>query len=246
MAFRCLVTHSYNSVMNLPIPRLFLTTGHPCGYLPGLTARSLVVDPNIIDNHVYSILAQQGFRRSGDNVYRPHCSSCAQCLSLRIPVAMFHPDRSQRRTWNRNRDLHVQAVPARFNPHHYKLFRQYLEIRHPNGGMNETPPEGYLAFISSSWSDSLLYEFKLQQRLLAVAVTDQLENALSAVYTFFDPHEAERSLGTYAILWQLDEAKRRGLRWLYLGYWVKQCAKMTYKANFRPHQVFVRDHWSPS
>jgi arginyl-tRNA--protein-N-Asp/Glu arginylyltransferase len=225
--------------------RFFLTSSYPCSYLPAHFARNLVVDPEAIDNSLYSFLATLGFRRSGNYIYRPHCSSCSECLSLRIPVAAFRRSRTQQRTWDRNRDLAVNCEPPGFEFEHYKLFKRYLQIRHAEGGMEDTTPEGYLSFITSSWSDTVLHEFRLGSRLLAVAVTDHLEDGLSAVYTYFDPEESARSLGTYAILWQIEEAKRRGLQCVYLGYWVKDCGKMAYKANFQPHQIFTFGKWIP-
>ena len=223
--------------------RLLLSAEHGCSYLLGRPARHLVADPLIIDNQIYSRLATLGFRRSGDHAYRPHCRGCKACLSLRIPVRAFQPNRSQRRTWNRNRDLRVQCLKPVFDFEHYQLFSHYLQARHPGGGMDNSSPESYLSFITAGWSDTLLYEFRRSDRLLAVAIVDRLDNGLSAVYTFFDPAEAARSLGTYAILWQLAEARRLELEWVYLGYWVQECYKMAYKANFRPHQVFVGGGW---
>jgi arginine-tRNA-protein transferase len=223
--------------------RLFLTAEHTCSYLPGRLARNTVADPLAVDNTIYTQLAELGFRRSGSHIYRPYCRACEQCLSLRIPVAEFRPNRVQRRTWRNNQDLQVRHGNARFQQDHYQLFARYLKARHPRGGMDETSPESYLSFITSAWSDTHLYEFRLDTKLLMVAVVDKLENGLSAVYTFFEPHEAARSLGTHAILWELSEAQRLGLPWVYLGYWVRGCGKMAYKVNFRPHQVFRGGQW---
>lgn len=223
--------------------RLLLSAEHNCSYLPGRPARHLVADPLVVNNQVYSQLATLGFRRSGDHVYRPHCRGCKACLSLRIPVRAFRPNRSQRRTWNRNRDLQVRCLKPVFDFEHYQLFSRYLQARHPGGGMDDSSPESYLSFITAGWSDTLLYEFRRGGRLLAVAIVDRLDNGLSAVYTFFDPTETARGLGTYAILWQLADARRQELEWVYLGYWVQECHKMAYKANFRPHQVFVGGGW---
>jgi arginine-tRNA-protein transferase len=223
--------------------RLFMTTEYPCSYLPGQLARNLVADPAIVSQNIYSELASLGFRRSGDHVYRPHCESCQACLSLRIPVADFSPNRSQKRIEHKNRDLSTHWYPAEFHAEHYRLFEKYVRTRHPQGGMDDTSPENYISFVTAYWSDTWLCEFRLQQNLLAVSVVDQLNDGLSAVYTFFDPQESRRGLGTYAIQRLISEACAKKLQWVYLGYWIDACTKMAYKSNFRPHQVFQHGRW---
>lgn len=224
--------------------RLFVTTEHRCNYLRGRVARNLVADPAAVDNRLYGSLAELGFRRSGSHVYRPHCTHCEACESIRLPVAAFRPDRSQRRTWKRNRDLDACVLRPHFDIAHYRLFRRYLRARHRDGGMDDTTPEHYLSFICSPWSDTRICQFSLNGRVLAVAVVDRLADALSAVYTFFEPDETRRSLGTYAILWQIDRARRLDLSWLYLGYAIQGCRKMTYKTAFYPHEVQVGGRWT--
>jgi arginine-tRNA-protein transferase len=223
--------------------QLFLTSEYSCSYLPARLARNLVADPLAIDNRIYTQLAELGFRRSGGHVYRPRCHGCQACLSLRIPVNCFRPNRSQRRTWKKNQTLQSHWLPVRFEADHYHLFERYVKWRHRDGGMDDTSAESYLSFVQAPWSQTFLCELRLESRLLAVAVTDRLDNGLSAVYTFFDPDELPRGLGTYAILWQITEAKRLGLSWLYLGYWLENCAKMSYKNNFFPHELFIDGRW---
>ena len=224
--------------------RLFLTAEHRCNYLSGKVARNLVADPSAVDNRLYGALAHSGFRRSGDHIYRPHCSECEACESIRVNVAAFRPDRSQRRAWMRNRDLDTCMMEPHFDIAHYRLFRRYLQARHREGGMDDTTPEHYLSFITSPWSDTNICQFSVNGRVIAVAVIDRLTDALSAVYTFFEPDEVRRSLGTYAILWQINEARRLNLSWLYLGYAIEGCRKMSYKTAFNPHQARVAGHWT--
>lgn len=223
--------------------QMFLTTDYPCSYLPGRQARNLVADPAATDGRLYAQLAEMGFRRSGDHIYRPHCRGCMACRSLRIPVERFRPNRAQRRIWNRNRDLTVRVIDAEFKQEHFELFGRYLRHRHASGGMDPDNPENYWSFITSRWSPTGLGEFRLGRSLVAVAVIDRLENGLSAVYTFFEPEQKARGLGTYVILWQIAEARRLGLTWLYLGYWVEQCDKMAYKTRFKPHEIFMAERW---
>ncbi len=223
--------------------RVFLTGEHPCSYLPGRRARNLVVEPGAMDATVHGPLARLGFRRSGTHVYRPHCEGCQACIPLRVAVERFDPSRAQRRAWARNRDLKARWTSATLGPEHRALLQRYLDARHPGGGMDETDPADYEAFFGADWSDTALVEFRLDARLLAAAVVDRHDDGLSAVYTFYDPGEGRRSLGVYAVLWQIHQTRRLSLPWLYLGYWVRACDKMRYKASFRPHQLRVAGHW---
>jgi arginyl-tRNA--protein-N-Asp/Glu arginylyltransferase len=79
--------------------------------------------------------------------------------------------------------------------------------------------------------------------LLAVAVTDLVEHALSAVYTFYDPDHAARGLGTLGVLQQIEWARRDGRKHLYLGYWIAGHAKMDYKRRFQPLEGFNGRGW---
>lgn len=137
----------------------------------------------------------------------------------------------------------MRVLDAEFKDEHFDLFARYLGVRHAGGGMDPASPDNYWSFIASRWSPTWLCEFRRDRELLAVAVMDRLENGLSAVYTFFDPLEETRGLGTFAILWQIAEARRLELKWVYLGYWIQQCGKMVYKARFKPHEIFVAERW---
>ncbi len=224
--------------------KLYLGTEHPCSYLPGRRANSAYVDPGMeLDTRTYSRLAELGFRRSGDMAYRPHCRACKACVPVRIPVERFLPDRSQMRNLRANIDLAAAPRPAEFVEEHYRLFSRYQQARHREGGMGDSSPEDYLGFLGSRWANTSFVEFRAKDKLLAVAVVDRLENGLSAVYTFFDPDCAQRGMGTYVVLWQIGEARRLGLEWLYLGYWIKECRKMNYKSRYRPIEAFVGEHW---
>ncbi|MCC6136276.1 MAG: arginyltransferase [Candidatus Contendobacter sp.] len=223
--------------------RMFLTTDYRCSYLPGRLARNLVADPAVTDQYLYTQLADLGFRRSGEHVYRPHCRGCSACRSLRIPVHQFQPNRSQRRIWARNQDLQIETLGAEFKDEHFELFSRYIAARHCGGGMDPANSDNYWSFITSRWCPTWLWEFRRDRDLLAVAVVDRLDNGLSAVYTFFDPLENARGLGAFAIQWQIAEAQRLGLDWVYLGYWVERCDKMNYKSGFTPHEIFIAERW---
>lgn len=226
--------------------KLFTTPEHPCSYLHEQQATTLFADPKTpLNNDLYGQLTQVGFRRSGDHVYRPHCKQCNACIPTRIPVDVFTPSRQQKRVWANNKDVFVNKVNGQASTEHYELYEKYVSTRHRDGDMYPPSEQQFHSFLFSSWSATQCYEFRrsLDNHLLAVAVLDQIEIGLSAVYTFFDPAEEKRSLGVYALLWEVELAKSLGLLHLYLGYWVKACKKMSYKGNYRPLEVFVNDQW---
>ncbi len=226
-----------------PLP-LYISAAHECSYLPDRESRSLFVDPDAPMNMArYSRLIERGFRRSGGLVYRPQCDNCKQCLSVRIPVNRFAMRRRFRRLLRRNSDLHMEARDSGFVQAHYELYCRYMAARHADGSMANPTPEDYAGFLMTDWSDTRFLELRRHDRLMAVAVTDVVEDGLSAVYTFFDPDEARRSLGTHAVLSQLELHRALRLPYLYLGYWVRDCDKMRYKADFRPLQVFSENQW---
>jgi leucyl-tRNA---protein transferase len=225
------------------IDSLLLSPEHACNYLPGRQARMIFLGPGTTSqNRVYSRLAEQGFRRSGPYLYRPGCEHCQACIPVRVLVQDFRPVRSQRRAWQRNQDLNVKLRPAEFDAEHFNLYQRYMNWRHPDGGMDKPSAADYAAFLTEN-DCTLFVEFHLQAELVAVAVVDVLEDALSAVYTFYTPDLPQRSLGTHAILWQIAEARRRRLRWLYLGYWIAASHKMAYKSRFRPFEQLTANGW---
>jgi len=222
----------------------YATPPHDCNYLPERKAITLFADPKFPKNmQLYSTLADRGFRRSGTHLYIPHCTGCDACISVRIPVDQFKPSRSQKRTWQRNQDVVVKPLAAEFNTEHFALYKKYLAFRHPNGGMDNATEDAYMDFLTAAWSNTLFYEMRVSGKLLAVAVTDVMNDALSAVYTFYDPEESARSPGKFAILSQIRQAQLMGLTWLYLGYWISTCSKMEYKSEFRPQQIFQNNAW---
>jgi len=227
--------------------RLFHTGEHPCGYWEDRIARDLVLDPR--DPRLasfYPTALSWGFRRSGDLVYRPHCEGCRACVAVRIPVMEFRPDRSQRRCAARNTEVEARVVPAERTDEHLDLYRRYLAARHRDGGMDDHGAVEFEQFLVGSWSEGRFLELREHGKLIAVAVTDITPDAFSAVYTFFDPDLEKRSLGTLAILRQLEWARRESRRHLYLGYWIQGHRKMDYKRRFHPLESFDGRNWNRS
>ncbi len=224
--------------------QFFLTPKHPCSYLNRNNAQTLFFDPRrIITTSMYQALTDQGFRRSGSHLYRPHCGSCQACIPTRVPVSRFQPNRSQRRALSRNTDLEVRIEEATFSRRHYHLYERYISLRHADGDMYPASEDQYRSFLLSPWSNSVFVSVYDGERLLSVAVTDKQPQGLSAIYTFFEPNEAQRSLGTLSILKQIELCREWELPYLYLGYWIKDCDKMSYKTQYRPTELFVNNNW---
>jgi arginyl-tRNA--protein-N-Asp/Glu arginylyltransferase len=214
---------------DLPIANLqfYATAPYPCSYLPGKLARSQVATPSyLIDTDTYSALVSAGFRRSGAFTYRPYCDHCHACVPVRVVAAEFEATRAQRRAIAR-----------------HALYRLYQSERHRGGGMDHDSREQYAHFLLQSNVATRLIEFREGGELRMISIVDELADGLSSVYTFFDPLVPRASYGTYNILWQIEEARRRGLAYVYLGYWIAQSRKMSYKNQFKPIEGLARGEW---
>ena len=224
--------------------QFYLTAAYPCSYLPGRMARSLVAMPNeLVDTAVYSELIRLGFRRSGVHNYRPQCSQCEACVPVRLVVDEFRPNRTQRRTWKTNSSLTASVHELHYNPEHHALYRRYQSSRHAGGGMDQDDREQYERFLLQSHVDTHLVEFREGDALRMISVIDTVRDGLSSVYTFYDPDLPRASFGTYNILWQAELCQQLGLPYLYLGYWIADSEKMSYKTKFQPLQGLVDGRW---
>ncbi|MBK1683737.1 arginyltransferase [Rhodoferax fermentans] len=243
------MTHSQRFVSDI---QYYSTAVYPCSYMEGRLARSQVAAPSeAIDAAKYDVLIQAGFRRSGSFVYRPQCDNCKACLSIRLPVSDFKPNRSQKRAWAKHQTLTCTVMKPTFLPDHYALYKRYQKSRHPGGGMDIDDEAQYTDFLVRSNVRSWMVEFRetvpgqSATELKMVSIIDQLKDGLSAVYTFYSP-EPGQNYGTFNVLWQIQQARSLGLNYLYLGYWIEGCQKMNYKSCFKPYELMQNGLWLPA
>mgnify|MGYP003384422781 CR=1 FL=1 len=224
-----------------------ITKPFPCSYLPDEEERLLIaVDERLQNKRSYSLLMTEGFRRSGEQSYRPYCQNCNACQSIRILVNDFSPSKSQKRSLKRNAELVVKCSD-KIKDNYYPLYENYINTFHTDGSMYPANIEQFESFISSKLTTQLFIEtwhiVGNKKELICVAVTDELTNGLSAVYTFYHPNYKNNGLGRFSILTQINLCRQLGLPYLYLGYQIDNCQKMNYKNSYFPHERFINLDW---
>ncbi|WP_428772802.1 arginyltransferase [Vibrio sp.] len=222
--------------------RIGLTGQHPCSYLADRHERvAVALDPQMHNSANYEILLANGFRRSGDMIYKPHCDSCSACQALRVSIADIALSKSQKRLLSKSRHLSWQLKPE-LDSDWFALYSRYINARHQNGSMYPPKKDEFYQFSHCNWLNTQFLHIYDQQTLVAVAVTDVMEHSASAFYTFYDP-DIPLSLGTLAVLFQLEYCREHSKHWLYLGYQIDECPAMNYKVRFHRHQRLVNQRW---
>ena len=233
-----------------------MTAPAPCPYLPGQLERKVFT--HLVGQRapeVNDILTQGGFRRSQNIAYRPACEGCRACVSVRILVDEFAPTKSMKRALAANADLTAKDYAAEPSTEQFSLFRRYLDSRHQSGGMSDMTVLDYAMMVEDTHVNTRIIEYRLREegdgiaerpagRLVAAALTDQMADGLSMVYSYYDPVAEDRSLGTFMILDHIRRARARGLPHVYLGYWVEGSRKMAYKTRFLPQEHLLMQGWT--
>lgn len=228
----------------VPLP-MYHGPDHPCPYLPGRTARDIFTMDLEFDPRLYQILMERGYRRSGMIVYRPDCEGCRECVSIRVPVAEFRPSRSQRRACRRNQDIRVETGEPHPTDRKWRIYRDYLRFQHDDTMSGDR--ESFERFLYGSPTTTEEMVYYAGRTIVAVGIVDTCPESMSSVYFYFDPAEARRSLGVFGAIQEIETCRQRGYAYWYLGYLVRGCRAMRYKADYRPHELLDEDGtWRPA
>lgn len=253
-----------NEFRHTNLPQFYLSAPAPCPYLKGQIERKVftyLAGPRA--DALNDALTHIGFRRSQTIAYKPACETCSACISVRVNIEQFKPNRSLKRILNKNKDIEIRPYLPHTTRQQYALLNRYLEARHQTGGMTDMTSFEYMAMVEDTSVNTYLVEYYLNpsnrgdseksstaqfspiqaENLVATALIDRLSDGLSMVYSFFEPSLAERSLGSFMILDQLARAREANLSYLYLGYWVADCQKMAYKQRFQPLEKLTDKGW---
>lgn len=235
-----------NQSLIRPDSFFFGTRSLPCPYIEGRIERKVVTDLSGPDApKLYVRLSRAGFRRSHGLAYRPACPGCNACVPVRISAERFQMSRSLRRVLNMNDDLTSDETDALATVEQYRLFSAYQRSRHEGGDMSGMAFNDYRSMVEETPVTTRIAEFRdADGTLTAVMLMDRMEDSLSAVYSFFDGRQSRRSLGTWMILWMVQQAQALGLPYVYLGYWIEGSEKMAYKSRFRPLEALGADGWT--
>jgi arginine-tRNA-protein transferase len=231
---------------NKGLLEFYVTPEHTCPYLEEQQSKTLFMSREIEPNdRLYDSLINNGFRRSGDHIYRPHCADCKACISIRIACEDFSPSKQQKRCAKKGTRFSQSIQPACFDQLHYGLFERYINSRHTDGDMYPTSEKQYKDFILCDWLNTQFLDLlePTTGDLIGCLVFDELKSGTSAIYSFFDPDYSKFSPGRLLVLNLISLTKQKQLEYVYLGYWIKNCRKMSYKGEYRPIECFTNDHW---
>lgn len=238
------MSDQYNKTEQAEDIPLYLSRTGPCPYLPDRTEQTIFTRMDKPGISISTLLVQLGFRRSHNIYYRPQCPGCNACTPIRVPVASFHPTKTQRKIWRRNADLSATVSRPQSTEEHFDLFRRYTAARHETGGMADMTFDDFKSFMEQGASQSRLLHLRNENGVLKGAILyDVGHDGLSAVYSYFDPAEDKRSLGTHLVLSLIEQARITDKLHVYLGYWIAESPKMAYKTAFRPYELFKKNHW---
>ena len=230
-------TKTYNLNFHNALPR-------PCPYIPGKKEHLLFTDlTKFVSKKTLEKLISEGFRRSENIFYKPNCKNCNSCMSTRIPLSNFLFSKNFKRILRKNDDLEFKIVKPKSNRMYYKLFKNYLKFRHSKGDMTDMSYLDFRTMLEISPVNTKILHLYKNNKFFGAMLYDVYEKSYSANYSFYNPIFKKRSLGTFLILKLIEEAKKEKIKYLYLGYYIKECKKMSYKINFKPIEILKNKKW---
>ncbi len=194
-----------------------------------------------LSDRVMELFLASGYRRNGNCLYSMHCRDCSACVPIRLHPKNMQFNRNQRRVLKKNRDIKVEFAPLQASEENVQLCEKFLRVRYPqknNGGRNY-----YQGFFLNKITQGMELRFRLKGKLVGTAIVDVGQNWMNAVYFYFDPDEASRSLGTFNILTMIETCLNLDISYLYLGYYIEEVAAMNYKSRFHPYYLYCKDAW---
>ncbi len=221
--------------------QLYRTNNGPCPYRDEGVWENLSFQVESLPGEMYEKLLNHGYRRSGCSIYHPVCQGCKRCIPIRIDATAFRATKSQRRVWRKNQELHITHHPVQFTEESFELYQKYQINWHHA----EQAPDvwEFQNFLINTPVNTEMIEYRLDDVLIGIGWIDHLPTLISSVYFIFDPDFASRRLGVYSILYEIEYCQKQNRPWLYLGYWVEDSPKMSYKADYRPAQILINDQW---
>lgn len=218
----------------------FSTLPAKCAYIEHQTMRmeyKYIQDcPEVLNQK----LVQTGWRRFGEYYSRPVCQNCNKCLSLRIKALEYQFSKSARRTLRQNKDTKMLIQKPTLTRNHLNLYEKYHRYMESKKGWKhyELGPNSYHELYVAGaleFGKEVLY-FR-DNKLIGVDLIDFLDDGISSIYFFYDPDYTHYSLGRFSIYQQIRIAQMYKLPYVYLGYYVKECQSLKYKADYEPYEI---------
>jgi arginyl-tRNA--protein-N-Asp/Glu arginylyltransferase len=226
---------------------------HPrqCSYLPNETASLEVHAVRDISAAEYSDLLLGGWRRFGWQIFRPACPKCRECRSIRVLAQEFKASTGQRRVMRKNETIRAELHPLFVAREIVELYNRYQRFMHEHRGwalQSASAASFHDMFLSGATALGRQWLYFSGDKLVGVAIMDEVPNAVSLVYFFHDPEWRAQSPGVFSVLTQIEYARAKGYPHAYLGYWIKDCGSMNYKNRFTPYEIldeYVKEGVTP-
>ncbi|MDG2130373.1 MAG: arginyltransferase [Fuerstiella sp.] len=213
-----------------------------CSYLPNRSSQMIFRIALSLTSTRYEELLSRGWRRFGRTLFRPQCSGCVQCRSLRVDIAEFKATKSQRRVSRKNAAIDLTVGPTTVTEEHLALYNEYHRDMHHRRQwpMREITADDYHeSFVDGNFPFAYEFQYRLQGKLVALGIVDMTGSVMSSIYFIHSPSIRAQSPGTMSVIREIEQGQRTGHRLLYMGYYIRECGSMSYKNRFAPHELLA-------